>query len=209
MAAASVRCYAAMLGAGKVYVDATERRLPLRHSHHRYAIDSPNGAIKLTIPLVGSTNAMVVAMEQVRISEHDQWRDRHWGALFSSYGKSPYFDYLADDLHRLIVERPTDNLLQFNLELHRLLVDFMDLPIETVVTHDPERVLREELAIDMRSVLGRKRRDNLSIADLTYYQVWQERFGFRPDLSAIDLACNLGREAVKLCLNMLNIKANA
>ena len=35
MAAGSVRCYAAMVAAQKVYVDRNETRLPLRHSHHR------------------------------------------------------------------------------------------------------------------------------------------------------------------------------
>ncbi|MBQ1722581.1 MAG: hypothetical protein II034_02175, partial [Muribaculaceae bacterium] len=66
MTAATVRCYAVMLAAGTVYVDPEQRQLPLRQSHHRYSIMGPNGAQKLTIPLVGSTNAMAVPMRQVR-----------------------------------------------------------------------------------------------------------------------------------------------
>ena len=52
MCAASVRCYAVALKAGSLLIDLDERRLPLRHSHHRYRIDGPNGVQTLTVPLV-------------------------------------------------------------------------------------------------------------------------------------------------------------
>ena len=56
MCAASVRCYAAAIDAGTLLVDLDETRLPLRHSHHRYCVDGPNGLQTLTVPLVGSSN---------------------------------------------------------------------------------------------------------------------------------------------------------
>ena len=133
MCAGSVRCYAAMLKAGKVVIDATEQRLPLRHSHHRYIIDAPNGTVKLTVPLEGSSNAMPVMMKDVNLSEHGNWRHLHWGALFSSYGKSPFFDFIAQDLRSIIVDGKQSRLLDLNMQLHNLIVDFMDLPITTTV----------------------------------------------------------------------------
>ncbi len=123
MCAGSVRCYAAMLKAGKVVIDATEQRLPLRHSHHRYIIDAPNGTVKLTVPLEGSSNAMPVMMKDVNLSEHGNWRHLHWGALFSSYGKSPFFDFIAQDLRSIIVEGKQSRLLDLNMQLHNLIVD--------------------------------------------------------------------------------------
>ena len=123
MCAGDVRCYAAMVNAGEVVIDATERHLPLRHSHHRYVIDAPNSAVKLTVPLVGYTNAMPVMMRDVLMSEHGNWRHLHWGALFSSYGKSPFFDFIADDLHRIIVDGTQKHLLDFNDELVQLHIE--------------------------------------------------------------------------------------
>ncbi len=195
MCAGSVRCYAAMLRAQLVTFDSAQTRLPLRHSHHRYTIEGPNGVQTLTVPLEGGTNAMHVPMSQVRISEHGRWRQLHWGALFSAYGKSPYFDYIADDLHRIIMGRQ-QLLLDFNTQLHNLVVDFLDLPLLT-------RTMAVEGGdvpaghADLRCALGGKRPDGLDIANVPYYQLWAARQGgFAENLSILDMLMNVGRESV-------------
>lgn len=211
MCAGDVRCYAAMVQAGEVVIDATERHLPLRHSHHRYVIDAPNGPVKLTVPLVGSTNAMAVPLRDVLISEHGNWRHLHWGALFSSYGKSPFFDFIADDLHRIIAAGHQQHLLDLNMELHELIVDFMDLPITTRLVSDEDEIatLLASGVSDLRGSIGGKRADTLPIADVPYYQMWSKRQGsFVPRLSIFDLLMNEGREGVITLLKMINIPIN-
>ena len=123
MCAASVRCYAAAIKSGTLLVDLDECRLPLRHSHHRYRIDGPNGVQTLTVPLVGSTNNMMTPLKDVLISEHGDWRRLHWGALFSAYGRTPYFDYAADDLSR-VIHGSQRYLHEFNRQLHEVIVEF-------------------------------------------------------------------------------------
>ncbi len=205
MTAGDVRCYAAMVKAGKMVIDATERQLPLRHSHHRYVIDAPNGAVKLTVPLEGSTNAMPVMMKDVLISEHGNWRHLHWGALFSSYGKSPFFDFVADDLHRIIAQGNQRHLLELNMQLHQLIVEFMDLPIVTSVatTQDEVEMALDNGACDMRGKMGGKRGDRLPIVNVPYYQMWSQRHGgFNAGLSILDLLMNEGREGVFTLMKM-------
>ena len=138
---------------------------------------------------------MHVTMSQVRISEHGRWRQLHWGALFSAYGKSPYFDYIADDLHRIIMGRQ-QLLLDFNTQLHNLVVDFLDLPLLT-------RTMAVEGGdvpaghADLRRALGGKRPDGLDIANVPYYQLWAARQGgFAENLSILDMLMNVGRESV-------------
>lgn len=200
MAAGSVRCYAAMLQAGKVIVDPDERHLPLRHSHHRYLVEGPNGVQRLTIALEGRTNAMPVAMKDVRISEHGNWRHLHWGALYSAYGKSPYFDYIADDLQAIIAGNQT-SLLEFNTQLQNLIIDFLDLPIEIETRSIDADTLAS--ATDLRGKIAGKKPDTLPIADVPYYQVWATRHGFQPGLSILDLLMNTGRESIYTLLKML------
>lgn len=200
MAAGSVRCYAAMLQAGKVIIDPDERRLPLRHSHHRYLVDGPNGTQRLTIALDGTTNAMPVRMRDVRISEHGNWRHLHWGALYSAYGKSPYFDYIADDLHSIICGEQT-SLLEFNTALQNLIIDFLDLPIEIETKPITPEIAAE--ATDLRGLIGGKKSDTLPITDVPYYQVWASRHGFQPGLSILDLLMNTGRESIYTLQKML------
>ena len=209
MTAASVRAYAAMLAAGAVYVDSQERNLPLRHSHHRYAILGPNGVQKLTLPLVGATNAMHVPMCDVRVSEHANWRHLHWGALFSAYGRTPYFDYIADDLHALLTGGDCDDpgdLLGFNHRLEQLIIEFLDLPIEVrPLPHSFSQFTEDQECIsccDLRGVLGAKRPDSLPIADIPYHQLWADRHGFTPNLSILDLLMNEGREAIFTLMKM-------
>ena len=199
MCAASVRCYAAALKAGTLLVDLGERRLPLRHSHHRYRIDGPNGLQTLTVPLVGSTNNMMTPLKDVLISEHGDWRRLHWGALFSAYGRSPYFDYVADDLSR-VIHGSQRYLHEFNMQLHEVIVEFMDLPLTTRYLDEAEPLDGTET--DLRGRIAMKKPDTLTIDNVPYYQMWKNQAGFKPDLSILDLMMNLGREAVLTLLDM-------
>ena len=202
MCAASVRCYAAALKAGTLVVDLDERNLPLRHSHHRYIVDGPNGVQTLTVPLVGSTNNMMTPLRDVLISEHGDWRRLHWGALYSAYGRSPYFDYVADDLSR-VINGSQRYLHDFNIQMHEVIVDFMDLPIVTrYMDGEGESVKGDKGPADLRGRIGMKKPDTLPIADVPYYQMWTLSSGFCPGLSILDLMMNMGREGVLTLMKM-------
>ena len=200
MCAASVRCYAAALKAGALLIDLDERHLPLRHSHHRYRIDGPNGVQTLTVPLVGSTNNMMTPLRDVLISEHGDWRRLHWGALFSAYGRSPYFDYVADDLSR-VIHGSQRYLHEFNRQLHEVIVDFMDLPLVTRYPTSTE-IKTEGETFDLRGRIAMKKADTLSIGNVPYYQMWTTKSGFCPDLSILDLMMNMGREGIFTLMEM-------
>ena len=201
MCAASVRCYAVALKAGSLLIDVDERRLPLRHSHHRYRIDGPNGVQTLTVPLVGSTNNMMTPLKDVLISEHGDWRRLHWGALFSAYGRSPYFDYVADDLSR-VIHSTQRYLHEFNAQLHQVVVDFMDLPIST--SYGVGKSAAGNVT-DLRGRIAMKKPDSLPIANVPYYQMWKGADGFRPDLSILDLMMNMGREGIFTLMAMTSL----
>ena len=198
MCAASVRCYAVAPRAGPLLVDLDERRLPLRHSHHRYRIDGPNGIQTLTVPLVGSTNNMMTPLRDVLISEHGDWRRLHWGALFSAYGRSPYFDYVADDLSR-VINGNQRWLHDFNAQMHEVIVDFMDLPIETRYVDGGDFPGGGD---DLRGRIAMKKPDALPIDNVPYYQMWTAQGGFKPDLSILDLMMNMGREGILTLMEM-------
>ena len=190
--AGSVRYYAALLTGERVLLDDAEIHLPLRHSHHRYQVLGPNGVQTMTVPLVGETNAMPVPMRDVRISNHGKWRHLHWGALYSYYGKTPYFDYIAPDLERIIAAGGQTFLLDFNQELHEAIMEFADLPIQL------ERPGGEAAdgVLDLRGKIAGKKPDTLPLADVPYYQLWSDRYGFVPNLSILDLVMNMGRESI-------------
>ena len=200
MCAASVRCYAAAIKSGTLLVDLDECRLPLRHSHHRYRIDGPNGVQTLTVPLVGSTNNMMTPLKDVLISEHGDWRRLHWGALFSAYGRTPYFDYAADELSR-VIHGSQRYLHEFNRQLHEVIVEFMDLPITTRYLSSGE--MPDADVEDLRGRIGMKKPDTLDMANVPYSQMWTPtNQGFEPGLSILDLMMNMGREGIFTLMEM-------
>ncbi len=201
MCAASVRCYAAALKAGVLLVDLGERSLPLRHSHHRYRVDGPNGMQTLTVPLVGATNNMMTPLRDVLISEHGDWRRLHWGALYSAYGRSPYFDYVADDLSR-VIHGQQRYLQEFNSQMHQVIVDFMDLPLTTRYVDAGGNIANDDGVMDLRGRIAMKKQDTLQLSNVPYYQMWKGEDGFKADLSILDLMMNMGREGILTLMAM-------
>lgn len=193
--AGSVRYYAAMLACKKVIVSIGDRRSKMSWNTNHCNLVGANGKQTLTLPLIKPIEGPVGTLNDVKISEHGDWRRVHWGALFSAYGKSPFFEYISDELQSIYENHNLDNLVEFNKAIHNLVVEFLDLPIN--VTFEAELPQINEDTIDFRGKVGVNKSDKLSfIQEQTYWQVWQERHGFIPDLSIFDLLMNQGREAI-------------
>lgn len=193
--AGSVRYYAAMLACKKVIVSIGDRRSKMSWNTNHCNLVGANGKQTLTLPLIKPIEGPVGTLNDVKISEHGDWRRVHWGALFSAYGKSPFFEYISDELQSIYENHNLDNLVDFNKAIHNLVVEFLDLPIN--VTFEAELPQINEDTIDFRGKVGVNKSDKLSfIQEQTYWQVWQERHGFIPDLSIFDLLMNQGREAI-------------
>lgn len=200
MAAGSIRYWAAAVAAGKVIIDPFETHLRLRHSHHRYSILGPNGVQELSVAIAGGSRNNATAMRDVLISEHGNWRRLHWGALYSAYGQTPYFDYMADDLSRVINGTQT-HLLDFNRQMCEVIVDVMDLPV--IVEYATEPLVDTTDVTDLRGKIDTKRGDCLPIDDVPYYQQWSHRHGFVPGLSMLDLMMNMGCEGIYTLIKMI------
>jgi len=193
--AGSVRYYAAMLACKKVIVSIGDKRSKMSWNTNHCNLVGANGKQTLTLPLIKPIEGPVGTLNDVKISEHGDWRRVHWGALFSAYGKSPFFEYISDELQSIYENHNLDNLVEFNKAIHNLVVEFLDLPIN--VTFEAELPQINEDTIDFRGKVGVNKSDKLSfIQEQTYWQVWQERHGFIPDLSIFDLLMNQGREAI-------------
>ncbi len=85
---------------------------------NRTQILTPNGVDTLVIPVMHS--GQKIPITEVRTDESKNWRNRHWRAMASAYGKSPFFEYFEDSLKEVIYS-PTDSLWQLN----RLTLDYL------------------------------------------------------------------------------------
>lgn len=163
---------------------------------NRCVIATTQGTQVLTVPVEGY-DGLKCEMRDLRISDHGNWRHLHWNALMSAYGESPFFEYYADDL-RPFFEKRWEFLYDFNLEITMKMCELLD--IEPHVEPTSGYVAADELPADMddfRDVIRPKH--PLPDADFQprhYYQVFEPRYGFIPNLSILDLLCNEGNEAV-------------
>ncbi len=157
---------------------------------NRAVIATENGAQVLTIPVVH--DGAKVAMRDVRISEHGNWRHQHWNAMVSAYRKSPFFDYYADDFAHFYEERD-GFLLDFNLRLHAVVCELLGLERRV-------KLFSDEVAgdyVDLRRIAEPKALGSVDcIALKSYYQVFAGRNGFLPALSIVDLLFNMGPEGL-------------
>ena len=197
--AGSVRYYAAMLACERVIVDTGERKRKTPWCAHHCRVTGANDEQILTLPLVKPATGAVGTLE---LSEHGDWRRTHWGAVFSAFGKSPFFEYIADDLKAIYENRDITSLAEFCKAIHALVVDFLDLPINVEYVDSLPEITDD--VVDMRGKVGMASIDELPwIENCEYWQVWKDRHGFKCDQSIYDLLMTNGRESIFVLQSMI------
>ena len=191
-------CYLAPVSHYSAYYRAEELQLEdcdhftKQTLRNRCLIDSPSGALALTIPVVSTEGKSL--MRDVRTSDHGNWRHQHWVALESSYRQSPFFEYYADDFAPFY-EKKWEFLADFNEELMALTASLLDIqkPISRTMAYEGQEVYEPNKPYDPNKPYEAH---GSHWAPRPYYQVFASRHGFLPDLSIVDLLFNLGPEGV-------------
>ncbi|SKB34276.1 WbqC family protein [Daejeonella lutea] len=158
---------------------------------NRASIHSPNGKLDLIVPVIkGSKNHTKV--KDVKISYDFNWQRLHLLSLQTSYRSSAYFEFYEDDLMPFY-EKRWDFLFDYNEDLLALLLRFLKLNIQYEYTNNFEK---EHFASpDFRSSIHPKR--SILNDGRPYFQVFEERNGFIPNLSIVDLLFNQGPQSNK------------
>lgn len=172
---------------------------------NRCIIPTTNGIQALSIPVSCPQGSQLskTPMRDVRISDHGNWRHIHWNALCSAYGESPFFDYYQDDL-RPFFERKWTSLFDFNMEIILKMVELLDIrpkiSLTTAFLSDAsmaENATEDSLVDDFRDIIRPKRPGlDSDFMARPYYQVYQQKHGFQPNMSILDLLFNEGNEAI-------------
>ena len=191
---------------------------------NRCLIATTQGILALTVPVernsqLSTLNSQLI--KNVRISDHGNWRHLHWNAIISAYGESPFFEYYQDDI-RPFFEKKWEFLLDFNEAIREKMCELLDIrPKVNYSLEFKDYSLEFKVdSLEMNTQLAEKSTINYKQSTINkeidfregirpthpqadpdfeakpYYQVYQQKHGFLPNLSVLDLLMNMGPEGI-------------
>lgn len=162
---------------------------------NRCQIAGAEGVIDLSIPLVNGRDQKAFTRD-VRIADSLPWQANHWKTIVSCYNRSPWFAFYRDELEELY-RKPLDFLVDWNRECLEWSFRVLGMSPAISLTTEYETSYSPDEAVDQRGMLLPKNRDVWGAETPRYHQVFEERTGFLPGLSILDLVFCEGKNAIK------------
>jgi hypothetical protein len=105
---------------------------------NRCQILTAQGVQALTVPVVDGNRSEKVKTAELEIDYRQNWVHRHWRTLQTAYGGTPYFEYYADYLHDIYVQKH-QLLFELNLSLLHFYLRCLRLrlPVELTTSYTP------------------------------------------------------------------------
>ena len=140
-------------------------------------IAGPNQIQTLIVPMIASTKSE--DFYKVQIDYSQKWVREHKNALQTAYGKSPFFEYYDYRIFD-IFDQQIPELSQLNQSLLALTTKLVGL----------ENIEFSQLINDDTTLIFNS--DKMETPTPEFSQVFDAKFGFRPNVSILDLLFNLG-----------------
>jgi hypothetical protein len=159
---------------------------------NRTYIHGANGKLLLSIPVKHLGKIGHQYYHNVAIENSFAWQKQHWKSIQSAYRSSPYFEFYEDEL-AVFYNTSFLSLYAFNKAYFELLLKLVGWKPRLVYTQSYEASIA---ATDIRAQIEQK--NNTADVGLKYTQVFEEKNGFIPNLSIIDLLFNEGPNTLTL-----------
>lgn len=195
---APIQYYSKLAHFDKIIIEAYEN-FTKQSYRNRCNICGANGKLSLSIPI--KKDKPKTKTKDVRIDYDTNWRKLHWKSIESAYRSSPFFEFYQDDI-RPFYEEKYKYLLDFNHEIQEVICEHLE--IEPMVSFSDEYKNELDQSIcDFRDIIHPK----VKVIDrkfnpIEYTQVFQDRHGFLPNLSIIDLLFNEGPNAINILVDL-------
>jgi WbqC-like protein family len=164
---------------------------PFRRSgfRNRLLIPGSNGIISLSIPVMGG-RATKLAYKQVLIDFTSCWQRDHFRTLDSVYGNSPFYFQYRDELSALYVKK-VDFLYSWNLSCMEWVSSKIGLiiPIDYAQSNDADETIPVHVVDKYKP---NNYNEPVNGPFLKYPQVFEDRIGFKNNMSILDMLFNVG-----------------
>ncbi len=176
-----------MLPYADVVIDVQDRFRKMSFCN-RYCIATANGPLLLTVPIAGGRTAKM-PLSEVAIDYKQDWQKQHWRSIFSAYGRAPFFEHYGPAVGQIIGKK---NVLLAGLSLAALNWVVQELNLATRFI--PAKPVRDFYASRTSFAEGEEIK--------RYAQVFEDRHGFLPNLSILDLLMNEGPAARRVLMEV-------
>ncbi|MVO09217.1 hypothetical protein GOQ30_08600 [Flavobacterium sp. TP390] len=181
----SISQYTALLQAETITFEK-EDNFQKQTNRNRMYIYSPNGVQMLNIPVKHNTEPHQ-KYKDVKIENAFDWQKNHFKSLEAAYRTSPFFEFFEDDM-RTIFEKKHEFMMDLNFEIFEIINDCLGITLPYSTTQ--EYFHEVENYTDFRPLANGKKD---TFVNEPYTQVFNEKHGFIPNLSILDLLFNEGR----------------
>lgn len=169
---------------------------------NRTQILTANGKLDLSIPV--NKTAPKILSKEVTISYQEKWQIKHWRAITSAYKNSPYFEHFESEIESFYTQE-YENLSEYNLMQLNTVLKILKLKKTATFTTDYSKA--PEDALDLRESIHPKKEFKSDLKALerlnkSYYQTFENKFDFAPNLSVLDLLFNTGLGTVDYLLSV-------
>jgi hypothetical protein len=148
---------------------------------NRCYIYNSSGKQLLTIPVKHQNTENRKKTKDTLVENNFDWQDQHFKSLKIAYRTSPFFEFFEDDLAP-IFEKKYKYLQDLNIDTFLFIDDALQLESKFTKTIEYEV---ENNDIDFRILADRKHKPN-KVVD-RYIQMFDDKHGFIPNLSILDL----------------------
>lgn len=161
---------------------------PKQSYRNRCYINSPNGPLKLTVPVHHQPPR---ESGRIRISHQRPWQRTHLQALRTSYAQSPFYETIGSGLET-IIKNPPPTLWELNRSLALRILHWLRQPEEIPATAAWKA--QPPNTKDWREAFHPKKASPVKHFP-PYWQNFRHKHGFQANLSIIDLLMNEGPAA--------------
>ena len=179
---------------GKLLIEACEN-YNKGSFRNKFSVMGSGGTTTLTVPLdKGKNNSK--SIKEVTISYAENWQQNHLRTIQTNYGKSPFFEDYFPEIER-IYSVDFEYLFDLNQKALDLISQLLslNLPIDTTNEYQNDYSLNQSEIKDYRNIITPKL-DAKKYNFKTYPQVFEDRHGFIPNLSILDLLFCMGPESL-------------
>ena len=191
----NISYYSALLNYEKVIFEHNQH-FSKQSYKNRCQILTSQGTQSLVVPVKFGNRT---PFKEVRIDNSQSWRRVHWGAIYSSYGKAPFFEYFSE-YFKSIYDRDYEYVLDLNLDLMTICLKLLQCDITYALSEgfqsEPENAIK-----DLREAFHPKKplTDRIMFSPQSYGQ----HFGndFVSNLSILDLLFAQGPQSNSILKN--------